>query len=328
MVSRSIQITAALVVLLAGALGVRALIARSGMLDHSPLVAAVKPSIDIQFVDIIPRDFRNFHATACNVMASISNASRYHINDLMFRVENSEFRFGGINANERLDRWNVGSIELTDVDSSCADQALSILNTIAHMSPGACAADDLSQDECRSLVRFSTRMDRQTIAGIRYDEFEMGRRNMVAIEVEIPWEISYITDHIDNRKTTAEGRGGATTNDVVVLRDTTARYYVGDGPQVGWHDAPYEKCSRLSVLNNAGLAALKASTAQNADAYRGIPSGYVWYARPTNGSVWYGQVRIADIAPSIFVAKCDAATGFAELKMPLFHADGAPRVVK
>jgi hypothetical protein len=329
MLPRSIQIVVALVLLLAGAFGVQSLIARLGIIDHSPSVAGVKPSIDIQFVDIIPSDFRNFRATRCNVMASVSNASPYHINDVNFRLGDWKFRFDVVlDANENLGKWNVGSIDLADVNSSCADQALYILNNVGHASPWVCAVDGMSQEECLSLVRISSRMDPKTIASLRYDEYEMGKRNMAAIEAEIPQEISFITDRVDNRSAPAEGRTGTMTNDVVVLHYTTTRYYVGEGPQTGRHGAPYEKCSRLSILNKAGLAAFNASTAQRSDAYRSIPSGYVWYARPTNGSIWYGQVRIADIAPTIFVAKCDKATGFAEFEMPLFHADGTPRVLK
>jgi hypothetical protein len=329
MIPRSIQIVVALVVLLTGACGVRSLIAQFGILDHPPSVAGVKEAVDIEFVDIIPQDFRNFRATKCNVMASINNATQYRINDLAFHVGNGQFRVDvRLDASQHLDRWYVGSIDLTDINSTCADQALYILNNVAHTSPSACAADGLSQEECRSLVRISTRMGPQAIAGIRYDESEAGKRRMAAIEAEIPSEISFITDQIDDKRATAEGQGGIMTNDVVVLHDTTTRYYVDDGPQSGWHFAPYKKCSRLSILNKGGLAALHASTAQSADAYRDIPSGYVWYAQATSGSVWYGQVKIADIAPSIFVAKCDMATGFAELELPAFHSDGTLRVVK
>lgn len=322
MLPRSTQIVIALVVLLAAAFGTRSLIARFGILDRSP-AAAVNPSIDIQFVDIVPQDFRNFRPTRCNVMASIRNASRHHINDVNVRLGNWQFRFDvAVAADENLDRWNVGSIDLTDDGvSSCADQALHIFNTIAQASPWACAIDGLSEEECRSLVRISTRMDPKTIASIRYDEDEMGKRNMAAIEASIPQEVSYITDRIDNRSATATHGAGAATNDVVVLHYTTARHYAAGELDAGWHSAPFEKCSTLSILNKGGLAAFNAST-------RDIPSGYVWYAQPTEGAVRYGQVRIDDIAPSIFVAKCDAAIGFAELQMPLFHADGAPMATK
>jgi hypothetical protein len=63
------------VVLLTGASSVRSLIVQFGMLDRSPSVAGVKEAIAIEFVDIIPQDFRNFRATKCNVMASISSCS-------------------------------------------------------------------------------------------------------------------------------------------------------------------------------------------------------------------------------------------------------------
>jgi hypothetical protein len=171
-------------------------------------------------------------------------------------------------------------------------------------------------------------MDPDTIARIQYDEFEMGRRNVAAIEQGISQEISFIIHHIDNKKAGAQSRADAMTNEVIVLNYTTTRYYIGDGPQAGWHVTPYEKCSRLSILNKGGLVAFNASMAQSYDAYRGIPSGYVWYARPTDGSIWYGQVRITDIAPAIFVAKCNATTGIAELKWSSLHADGTPIAVK
>ena len=329
MLRRGIRIAVTFVVLLAGAFGVRSLTARLGILDYWPPVAGEKSSIDIQFVDIVPQDFRNFRATRCNVMASIRNATQYHINDLAFHVGNGQFRIDvGLDAKEHLVRWHVGSIDLTDINFTCADQALYILNDVAHTSPWACAANGLSQEECRLLVRISTRMGPETIAGIRYDESEMGKRNMAAIEADIPQEIAFIVDHIDSRRATVEGRAGDMTNDVVVLNYTTTRSYVGDRPQPGWHVAPFERCSKLSILNKGGLAAFNESLSQSYDAYRSVSSGYVWYALPTDGAVWYGQVRTADIAPVEFVAKCDAATGIAQLKLPLFHADGTPIVVK
>jgi hypothetical protein len=114
------------------------------------------------------------------------------------------------------------------------------------------------------------------------------------------------------------------TSDVVVLNYTATRYYVVHRSQAGWHVAPNAKCSQLSILNKGGLAAFNASMAQS----HYIPSGYVWYVRPTDGSVLYDRVSIADIAPAQFVAKCDATTGIAELELPNFHADGTPIVVK
>jgi hypothetical protein len=324
MLPRSTQIVVALVFLLSAASGVRGLITRLGILDHSPPIAGVKPSIDIQFERIIPGEFRNFRATKCNVMASISNSTRYWINDLTVRVGNTEFRFDNVGADEHRDRAYVGSVDLANGSSSCADQALYILNHVAHMPPWACAVDGLPQDECRSFARISTRMGPDIIAGLQDDESEMDQRNMAKMEDGIPREISFITDNIDNKPAPGRGWTGAMTNDVVVLNYTTTRYFVVDGPQAGWHDAPYAKCSNLSVLNKGGLAAFNASFTQS----HYIPSGYVWYARPTDGSVLYGQVRIADIAPAEFVAKCDAATGIAELELPNFHADGTPIVVK
>jgi hypothetical protein len=337
MIPRSMQIVVALVFLLAGAFGLRSLVIRWGILDRSPPVVAAKSSIDIQFLDIRPRAFRNYRATECVVMASIQNASPYHVNDVSVRLGDWLFRFNtplNLGANGGISQWNVGTIDTADDNSGCADQALTMFNTIAQAKPWACAVDGLLAEECRSLVRISTRMNPDVIAGIRYDEYEMGKRNVAAIEAAIPDEISFITDRIDNRSATAGGRGadakitGGMTNDVVVLHATDTRYFIGDGPQAGWHSALYEKCSKLSILNKGGLAAFDESTAQSFNTYRDIPPGYVWYAQADNGSVRYGQVRIADIAPSIFVAKCDAATAFAELAMPRYHADDTPMVYK
>ena len=324
MFPRSALIVVALVLLLSAASGVRGLIARLGVLDHSPPIAGVKPSIDIQFERIVPWEFRNFRATECNVMASISNSTPYRINDLSVGVGNTEFRFDNVGAGEHRDWSYVGSIDLTNSSSGCADQALYILNHVARMSPWACATDGLSQDECRSFARISTRMGPDIIARLRDDEIEMGQRNMVAIEDGMPREISFITDSIDSQPAPERSSTGPLTNDVVVLNYTTTRYYVVDGPLAGWHVVPYPKCSKLSILNKGGLAAFNASMVKS----HYIPSGYVWYARPTDVSVLFGQVRIADIAPAEFVAKCDAATRIAELELPNFHADGTPIVVK
>lgn len=328
MLPRSTLIVVALVVLLAGAFGVRGLIARLGILDHSPSVAEAKASIDIQFVDIGPGNVAGFRATECSVFASISNSTQYRISDLSVRIGNREFRVGQLGAKDTLDRWNVGSIDLRNADSSCADQALYISNNIEHASPWACVADGLSEAQCRSFVRISSRMGSDTVARIRYNEFEGGRRNMAVIVGTIRQEVSYITDDIVNTKASAGPQPDTMTNDVVVLHDALTFYYVGEGRQAGWHNALYEKCARLSILNKGGLAVFNASMAQRNDVYRVIAPGYVWYVRPSPGPFPYGQIRISDIAPVDFVAKCDAVTGIVELVLPPIHADGTPRVVR
>lgn len=328
MLPRSIQIVVGLVIFLAGASGVRGLIAWWDILDNSPLVAEAKSSIDIQFVDMMPENFHNFRATKCTLVALISNSTQHYINDLSVRIGNNEFRIGKMATKEKLDRWNVGSIELRNINSSCADQALYISSNIEHVSPWACLADGLSEAQCRSLVRISTRMGSDTIARIRSDEFDMGRRNVDLIARIIRQEISYITDEIDNRKVASGTEAGVMTNDVVVLHDALTLYYISQGPQAGWHTVVYEKCARLSILNKGGLAAFNASIAQRDDAYPVIAPGLVWYAWPTPGSFAHGQVRFADIAPVDFVEKCDAATGVVELVVPVTHPDGTPRLVK
>jgi hypothetical protein len=176
-------------------------------------------------------------------------------------------------------------------------------------------------------VHISTRTDARGIERIRYDEGEMGRRNLAAIAAAVPMEISFITDRMDERGVSARSADDAATADVIVLNDTRTRFYVGDGPQAGWHDALYKKCARLPILNKGGLADFSASTAQSDETYRSIPAGYVWYARRFGGNVSYGQVRAADIAPAIFVAKCDDAN-LVELQLPHIHADGTPLALK
>lgn len=328
MFPRSLRLVAVLIVLVAAGLSARHLILRFGFLRAPARPAVVRGAIDIAFDDIVAQDFRNDRATHCNLMAVIDNATHRRISDLTFRIGRNEFRLFAVLPGELNAKINIGSIDLSDANSTCADEALSILNNVAHASVMTCGADDMTPDRCRSLVHLSTRMDAGAIERIRYDEGETGRRNLAAIAAAVPAEIAFITDRIDNRSVNARSADGAATADVIVVNDTQTRFYDGGGPQGGWHEALRKRCARLPILNKGGLAGFNAILAQSDEAYRSIPAGYVWYARQSGDNVWYGQVRAADIAPAIFVAKCDEQANLVELQLPHIHADGTPLALK
>lgn len=293
----------------------------SGSCDDGQMALAASATIDVAFVHIVPRDFRNGRATACNLMAEFANNTERDLSDLTIRVGELQFHvtLAKIHARTR-GGWNIGSVELDSI-GACAEVARDILKNIAAASAPVCVMDGMAQSECRSLVRISTAMDSAAIEMEGLYEIDQGRWEMHAVSVGIPLEISFITDRLD----TGDMSGGPTdtggTNKVIILNDTTGRFHVRAGKDAGWVDERYEPCATVSILNHRGLT-------QNHDAHGAIPAGYVWYARPTSEGVRYGQIRSGDIVPPNFVSKCDRATKVIELQYPNLHVDGSPMVLK
>jgi hypothetical protein len=117
---------------------------------------AASGRVDVQVVDIVPTEFRNGRATACNLMADLANHTGRNLNDLTIRVGDLQLHVGKMlsdkDGNNRGFRSNIGSVN-PSATSTCADVASDILENIAGAKVSACAMDGIAESECRSLVR-------------------------------------------------------------------------------------------------------------------------------------------------------------------------------
>jgi hypothetical protein len=145
----------------------------------------VPGKINIVFKDAVPGGFENGHATSCALMVNVHNNTKYHLNQVSFKIGDWSFVVDDeMNANTYIDDYRILNISLSN-GAVCSYQATHIQRTVKTVAVFDCAMPGIAEGDCQDMVVIANGIDAAAIARIDNLESTLGDRQTTPIREAI-----------------------------------------------------------------------------------------------------------------------------------------------
>ncbi len=145
----------------------------------------VPGKINIVFKDAVPGGFENGHATSCALMVNVHNNTKYHLNQVSFKIGDWSFIVDDeMNANTYIDDYRILTISLSN-GAVCSYQATHIQQAVKTAAVFDCAMPGIAEGDCQDMVVIANGIDAAAIARIDNLESTLGARQTTPIREAI-----------------------------------------------------------------------------------------------------------------------------------------------
>jgi TPR repeat protein len=137
--------------------------------------------ISIVFKDAVPGGFENGHATSCALMVNVHNNTKYHLNQVSFKIGDWSFVVDDeLNANTYIDDYRILNISLSN-GAVCSYQATHIQQAVKTAAVFDCAMPGIAEGDCQELVVIANGMDAAVVKRINDLESALGAKQTAPI---------------------------------------------------------------------------------------------------------------------------------------------------